>query len=115
MTFPAWAILVCLSAPQTEPRRTGSRAPADQPTERRAASPAAPGVGAREAPRPSPLAALRIVFWYDRDRPLDTFRYRVYDLRKNEFTPEVERWLADVRARFPRFEAYTRDVILSRE
>jgi hypothetical protein len=74
-----------------------------------------PGESAREASGASPSADLRIVFWYDRARPLDTFQYRVYDLRKHEFTHEVERWLADVRARFPRFEAYTRDVVLSQE
>jgi hypothetical protein len=64
----------------------------------------------------SPRSAdLKIVFWYDRNRPLDTFHYQVYDLRAGEYTPEVDRWIGNVKARFPHYVAYARAIDLSRE
>lgn len=57
---------------------------------------------------------LRIAYWYDRRRPLQTFRHQVYDLRRKEYTPEVDRWLALVRERYPGYEAYVRDVSLAK-
>jgi hypothetical protein len=57
----------------------------------------------------------RVVFWYDRARPLDTFKYQAYDLRKGQFTPEVERWLALMKEKYPNYNAYTRDIDLTRE
>ena len=58
---------------------------------------------------------IRIVYWFDKGRPLDTFKFQAYDLRKTEFTPDVERWLSATKAKFPAYEVYTRDVDLSRE
>jgi hypothetical protein len=60
-------------------------------------------------------ADLRVVIWYARARPLETFDYRVYDLRKGEYTPRVDDWLALVRRQYPGYAAYTRDVDLARE
>jgi hypothetical protein len=57
----------------------------------------------------------KVVFWYDRRRPLDTFKYQVYDLRKSEFTPEVGRWLTLMKEKYPGYEAYAREVVLARE
>jgi hypothetical protein len=63
----------------------------------------------------APAADMRIVFWYDRARPLDTFKFQSYDLRKHQYTPEVERWATMTRQKYPGFEVYTRDVDLTRE
>jgi hypothetical protein len=60
-------------------------------------------------------ADIRIVFWFDRARPLDTFKFQSYDLRKKEFTPDVERWLAVMKKDYPGYDAYTRDIDLARE
>lgn len=72
-----------------------------------------PATPSRAADRPEP--DLRLVVWYDRARPLETFRYQVYDLRRHEFTPKVGAWVARVRASYPRYEVDTRDVVLARE
>jgi hypothetical protein len=61
-----------------------------------------------------PIADLKIAFWYDRNRPLDTFRYQVYDLAKGEDSPELDRWMKTIRDRFPSYSAYTREFDLSR-
>jgi hypothetical protein len=58
---------------------------------------------------------LTVLFWYDRARPLDTFQYRTYDNRKNEFGAAVRSWLDTVHRSYPRYEAYTQPVFLSRE
>lgn len=58
---------------------------------------------------------LRIVFWYERARPLDTFHYQVYDMRKGEYTAAVDRWLSSVARDYPGFAAYVREVSLARE
>ena len=43
--------------------------------------------------RPSPRVDFKVVVWYRRDRPLETFKYQIYDLRKGEYTPAVDDWL----------------------
>jgi hypothetical protein len=58
---------------------------------------------------------VRIVFWYDRKRPLETFRHQVYDLRKHEYTPAVERWFKRMRERYEGYDAYSRDIVVERE
>ena len=50
----------------------------------------------------------RIVFWYDDQHPLDTFRYQVY--RADQYTPAVDAWLVQVRDHFPHYRAYIRTV-----
>jgi hypothetical protein len=60
-------------------------------------------------------ADVRLVFWFDRARPLDTFKFQAYDLRRKEFTPDVDRWLAVMKKDFPGYDAYTRDVDLAGE
>ena len=64
---------------------------------------------------PAPGADIRIAYWYNRGRPLDTFKFQAYDLRKKEFSPDAEAWLTLMKQKFPAYEAYTRDVDLSRE
>lgn len=55
----------------------------------------------------------KIVYWFDPRRPLDTFRHQEYDVRKGQFRPEVQRWVAETRKAFPSFDVYIRDVDLS--
>jgi hypothetical protein len=68
-------------------------------------------------PPPAPAATpeYRVAVWYDRARPLDSFRYQVYDLRKGEYTRAVDDWVALLQARFPGYEVRVRDVFLARE
>jgi len=63
------------------------------------------------APRPD----FKVVFWYRRSRPIETFQYQVYDARKGEYTSAVDDWQNMMRARFPGYEVAVRDVILKRE
>jgi hypothetical protein len=58
---------------------------------------------------------VRIVFWYDRKRPLETFHHQVYNLRKHEYTPAVERWFKRMREQYEGYDAYSRDIVLERE
>ena len=64
---------------------------------------------------PASGGEIRILFWFDRARPLDTFKFQAYDLRKQEFTPAVEGWIKATRDTSPGYDAYTRDVDLARE
>lgn len=67
-----------------------------------------------EDPKPGdsvPSSGFKIAFWYERDRPAESFRYQAYDLRKGEYDPHaVGRWLDVIGARFPRYSAYVKDV-----
>jgi hypothetical protein len=63
----------------------------------------------------APRADFKVVFWYRRDRPIETFQYQVYDVRKGEYTPSVDEWQNMMRARFPGYEVAVRDVSLERE
>ena len=86
-----------------------------------AAAWAALGAAAPQARSPAPPSAasrhaeFKVAIWYRRDRPLDTFRYQIYDLRKGEYTGAVDDWLTLMRTRFPGYESVVRDVDLSRE
>jgi hypothetical protein len=57
----------------------------------------------------------KVVIWFRRDRPLETFKYQVYDLRKGEYTKAVDDWLGLMRAKFPAYEVTVREVDLTRE
>ncbi len=80
----------------------------------RAAVAASPRPDDPPAPAP-PKPEYRIAIWYDRARPLGTFKYQVYDLRKGEYTRAVDDWLTHLRTRYPGYEAKLRDVVLARE
>lgn len=64
------------------------------------------------ASRPAPPAEYKIVFWFVKRDPIDTFRHRVYDVRKGEYTPAVDQWLAMMAKQYPAYEAYVRDLHL---
>lgn len=57
----------------------------------------------------------KVAIWYRRDRPLETFRYQAYDLRKGEYTRAVDDWLVLLRTRYPEYEVHVLDVVLARE
>src|SRR5271157_1031279 len=57
----------------------------------------------------------KVVLWYRRDRPLDTFKYQVYDLRKDQYTRAVDAWLQLLRTKYPAYDVMIREVDLARE
>ena len=59
-------------------------------------------------------ADYKIIFWYNRSRPVETLQHEVYDVRKGQFTPAVEAWLRKVNVEYPAYMAYARDVDLAR-
>jgi hypothetical protein len=56
-----------------------------------------------------------VLVWYARAHPLDSFQYQVYDVRKGEYTPAVDTWIALVRKEYLAFVLITRDVDLRYE
>jgi hypothetical protein len=60
-------------------------------------------------------ADFKVLIWYRRADPLGTFKYQVYDLRKREFTAEVESWIKAVATKHPGYITFVRDVDLKRE
>jgi hypothetical protein len=60
-------------------------------------------------------ADFKVLVWYSRSDPLGTFKYEVYDVRKGQFTPRVDSWIQDVRAKYPTYFVLVRDVDLHRE
>jgi hypothetical protein len=63
----------------------------------------------------SPHADYKVLIWYRRSDSLGTFKFEIYDVRKGEYTAEVDEWIKDVRARFPEHYVALRDVDLTRE
>ena len=57
----------------------------------------------------------KVVLLYRRDRPLDTFKYQVYDLRKRQYTPAVDAWVELLRTKYPAYDVTIREVDLARE
>ncbi len=61
------------------------------------------------------LTDFKVVLWYRRDRPLDTFQYQVYDLRKGQYTPAVDAWVQLMRTNYTAYHVALRDVDLENE
>ena len=57
----------------------------------------------------------KVVAWYDRADPIASFKYQAYDVRKGDYTPAVEAWVAMMREKYPGYEVVVRDVDLARE
>lgn len=78
-------------------------------------SPRAP-VAADEARKTvaSPSPDFKVVIWYHRSDPLETFRHQVYDVRKGEYTAQVDEWLEKIRKEYPHYRAYVKEVSLKR-
>jgi hypothetical protein len=78
-----------------------------------AAGPQANAPGATVAtPR---LTDFKVVLWYRRDRPLDTFKYQIYDLRKGQYTPAFDAWVQLLRTKYTAYHVTVRDVVLEDE
>jgi hypothetical protein len=60
-------------------------------------------------------ADFKLVVWFHHDRPLETFKYQAYDVRKGEYTPKVDEWLELMRSKYRGYEVIVREVDLSRE
>lgn len=56
-----------------------------------------------------------VVIWYRDDDALGTFQHQTYDVRKGEYTPAVDDWIAMMRAKYPRYEVRVLPVDLARE
>jgi hypothetical protein len=73
-----------------------------------------PGSGQKAAAQSSTNgkneAIFKVVVWYHRDRPLATFQYQEYDLRKGEYTSAVDAWVVKVRKDYPKYVVIARDV-----
>jgi hypothetical protein len=76
--------------------------------------PFGPGEAAQRS-NASQRADFKVVVWYRQSDPLGTFKFEIYDVRKGEYTAEVDAWIKDVRARFPSHYVALRDVDLTRE
>jgi hypothetical protein len=59
-------------------------------------------------------ADFRIVVWYHRDQPLETFKYQVYDQRKGEYTHAVDDWITLLRTKYPAYQVRVRNMSLDR-
>src|SRR4051812_28762819 len=67
----------------------------------------------RAQPQPSPdPPEYQIAFWYRRSDPLNTFRHRVYDVRKGQYTGAVEQWLRTMQEHHPDYVAYVKPLRL---
>lgn len=78
-----------------------------------AAAPSAAADASKTQAPPSP--DFKVVFWYHRRSPLETFRHQVYDVRKGEYTPHVDDWLEKLRKEYPHYLAYVKEVTLKEE
>ena len=70
------------------------------------------------APKPPATpgsADFRVVVWYRRDQPLETFKYQAYDERRGEYTPAVDDWITLLRTKYPAYQIRVRNVFLDRE
>jgi len=61
------------------------------------------------------LTDFKVVVWFRRDRPLDTFKFQVYDLRKGEYTPAVDAWVELMRTKYTAYDVRIHEVDLADE
>jgi len=77
-----------------------------------------PGEAAAGAHAARPLARnaeFKVIVWYRRDDPLGTFKYEVYDLRREPDTAKIDAWIKEVRTKYPKYIVSVHDVDLKRE
>jgi hypothetical protein len=74
----------------------------------RAADRAGPG------PPPPPAASVyKLVIWYDRIRPFDSFQYRTYNVTRGQYTKAVDDWIALMERDFPRYTVTVRELTIA--
>lgn len=56
-----------------------------------------------------------VLVWYRDDDALRTFAYQTYDVRKGEYTPAVDDWLALLKTKYPHYVVRALPVYLARE
>jgi hypothetical protein len=100
--FAAWAALVLLAIPW-------SVRAASSPGEVAARSLLATALRAAKGPD------FKVLVWYRKTDSLGTFKFEIYDLRKGEYTPQVDAWIKNVQTNYPAYYAAVRDVDLKRE
>jgi len=68
-----------------------------------------------EAPQPEAAgtAVFKLVIWYDRSRPFETYRYRAYNLGKGEYTKAVGDWMALMERSYPGYTVLVREVAVT--
>ncbi len=94
--LPGWIVLLALAC--SSPDARGSQA-----------SPPGQSGGAATS------TDFKVVVWYSRDRPLETFKYQIYDVRKGEYTPAVDAWLQLMRTKYTSHYVTLREVNLADE
>jgi len=57
----------------------------------------------------------KVVVWFRRDRPLDTFNYQVYDLRKGQYTAAVDAWVELLHTKYTAYDVKIHEVDLASE
>ncbi len=83
-----------------------------------ASSADSPGTQAKPASQPAPVSHhtdFKVLIWYRESRPLETFKYQIYDVRKGEYTPAVDAWVQLMRTKYTAYYVAIRDVDLARE
>jgi hypothetical protein len=61
---------------------------------------------------PGPLR-FKVVTWYDRERPFDSFRYRAYNLEKGEYTKAVDDWRSLMDRKYPGYTVTVLDLAVT--
>jgi hypothetical protein len=80
-----------------------------------ATAPATATAGTPEPPPRARPAEYRLVVWFHGQRPLETFRYQLYDRRRGEDSPAIDAWAELMKSRFPAYQVVIRDIALERE
>src|SRR5579864_1124329 len=74
-----------------------------------------PMQGGPNAAGSSAAPAFKMVVWFEKKNPVQTFKYELYDVRKGQYTPAVDKWLKKVAHDFPDYEVYVREIDLDKE
>jgi hypothetical protein len=65
-------------------------------------------------PPPPPTASVyKLVLWYHRARPFDSFQYRAYNVTRGQYTKAVDDWMALMNREFPRYAVAVRELTLT--
>ena len=71
--------------------------------------------GAHAVQHPARKGDFKVLVWYHRNDPLGTFKYEVYDLRKQQDLAKIDAWIEEMRTKYPAHIVLVHDVDLGRE
>jgi hypothetical protein len=71
--------------------------------------------GARAVDRHARKADFKVLVWYHQKDPLGTFKYEIYDLRREQEIAKIEAWINEMRTKYPAFIVLVHDVDLARQ